>query len=138
MSLPTRIGSDACDLALKWKIDDRLARMLVGLDLWAAERFKKVNIRWPGLFIISGYRSSERQATLNPEAPNSLHTRCPAMAADLRIANVAASISTEAQWQWLGAQWKIMGGRWGGDFSTPDLNHFDLGVGVGSTSGFLA
>jgi len=35
-------------------------------------------------------------------------------------------------WWWLelGRFWEAMGGRWGGRFSPPDLNHFDAGLGV--------
>lgn len=29
-----------------------------------------------------------------------------------------------------GAIWKALGGRWGGDFSTPDPNHFDFPYGA--------
>jgi len=136
MPLPTPVGSDACKLANLWRIDLELANMLVGLDTWAHTRFFQDarGLPWAGLWILSGYRTTVQQQDLNPDAPNSLHTRCPAIAVDLRIGNMHASISSDAMWQWLGAQWLVMGGRWGGTFRdangepAPDVNHFDLGL----------
>ena len=113
--------------------------MLKSLDEWARREFDKAfatfGVRWPGIFIISGHRSAQGQASINPDAPASLHTRCPSLAADLRVGNVPASISADALWDWLGARWAMMGGRWGGRFSTRDENHFDLGVGFPTTPG---
>ena len=82
--------------------------------------------RWPGLSIISGYRSRFLQLEINPLAPQSLHTRCPSLAADLRVGDQPASITPVALWELLGRIWSSLGGRWGGRFSPPDLNHFDL------------
>jgi len=44
----------------------------------------------------------------------------------LRVGNVPASITQEEVWGILGDIWEDMGGRWGGNFRTPDLNHFDV------------
>ncbi len=56
------------------------------------------------------------------------------MAADLRVGNVEG-VDSEAIWSFLGALWKRMGLRWGGDFAwagsprpnPAEWNHFDLG-----------
>ena len=136
--LPSKVGTDACSLARRWVLDPHLAEMLVSLEAWAHEQFAGYGLRWPGIQLISGHRSQVRQAQVNPDAPTSLHTRCPALAADLRVGGVP-SLPGGAVWEWLGARWKMMGGRWGGDFSPGkdidgvnrrEQNHFDLGVGV--------
>jgi len=122
-------GDDSCGLQRRWTLDPTLADMLVDLDEWARRTFAAARFRWPGLFIISGYRSAGLQAELNPLAPASLHTRCPSLAADLRVGDVPASITTPEFWAVLGQRWRQMGGRWGGDFlppEGPDYNHFDL------------
>ncbi len=103
------------------------------MDRVAEERFAAAGFRWPGIFIISGARSEAEQARVNPALKNSLHRRCPSLAADLRVGQVAATITPDDVWQFLGNVWRAMGGRWGGDFKdslgqpAPDLNHFDLG-----------
>jgi len=125
----SRVGSDACRLSRRWRISPRLADMLVALEARAAQVFSSQGLRWPGVWIISGHRSPRLQASVNPDAPDSLHVRCPAMAADLRVGNLAAS-TTPDFWPFLGTIWKAMGGRWGGDFKPkPDVNHFEaLGI----------
>jgi len=108
--------------------------MLVRLNADAEGRFSAQGFRWPGLTIISGWRSRLLQASINPAAPNSLHTRCPSLAADLRVGDQPASITPFALWAQLGQLWSALGGRWGGTFSPPDPNHFDLialDIGVG-------
>jgi len=126
-------------LARRWILDPTLVSMLQALDEWARRNFDAgfagLGIRWPGLYIISGWRSEQSQAHENPDAPNSLHLRCPSLAVDLRVANISASLTTDAIWDWLGARWALMGGRWGGRFSRRDENHFDLGVGFPETPG---
>jgi len=103
------------------------------MDGVARQRTTAAGLRWPGLWIISGNRSPKDQARVNPALPNSLHVRCPSLAADLRVGQIAASITTPAIWRFLGDLWRAMGGRWGGDFKdrlgqpTHDDNHFDLG-----------
>lgn len=100
--------------------------MLVTLDRRASEVFSAEGLRWAGVYIISGFRSPRTQAQINPTNPQSNHTRCPSMAADLRVGDVAASATPPEIWRFLGDLWKKLGGRWGGDFPTPDLNHFEL------------
>ena len=138
--LPEKVGNDACGLERRWVLDPDLAAMVVSLEGWAHEQFAGYGLRWPGIVIISGHRSKVRQATVNPAAQDSLHTRCPALAVDLRVGAVPASLPGGGSlWEWLGARWKMMGGRWGGDFSPGkdisgvnrrEQNHFDLGFGV--------
>jgi len=112
--------------------------MLQTLDRWADESIARTGLRWPGLYIVSGWRSEKEQTDINPDAPASLHRRCPSLAADLRVGSVAG-LDSDSVWELLGGRWKLMGGRWGGDFSPgkditgvnrAEQNHFDLGVGV--------
>lgn len=117
---------DACALALRWRVHPELAEMLVTLDTWAGVQFSQRNLVWPGLFVISGYRSPSVQSRTNPDAPNSRHTFCPALAVDLRIGDLPASSTAAELWAWLGRQWAVMGGRWGGLFREYDPNHFDI------------
>ena len=117
---------DSCGLARRWVLAPLLAQNLIAMDNMAAEIFTSQGVRWPGLWIISGHRSATRQTRVNPDAPNSLHTRCPSLAADLRVGNLAAS-TTPDFWPFLGTLWKSLGGKWGGDFKPePDVNHFQL------------
>ena len=91
-----------------------------------AERlFASEGLRWPGLWIISGFRTPSLQLELNPSVPNSFHTTCPSLAVDLRVADLPASTTPEF-WNFLGPIWKSLGGTWGGDFNDP--NHFDFGI----------
>jgi len=117
-----------------------LVQNLQSLEVWAVRTFNldaaNLGIRWSGIYVISGHRSRESQAQVNPDAPSSLHTRCPSLAVDLRVGNVPG-LGADAIWEWLGARWKWMGGRWGGDFTggqpginRAEQNHFDLGVGT--------
>ena len=99
--------------------------MLIALDARAAGVFAAQGLRWPGLWILSGWRSAQLQAYVNPLEPASRHRPCPSLAADLRVGDFPASTTTD-YWRVLGTLWKAMGGRWGGDFPTPDLNHFEL------------
>lgn len=119
-----RVSDDACGISRRWAVDLGLAEMVVALDQRATERFSSQGLRFPGTFIISGYRPRSLQAQINPAVPDSLHTRCPALAVDLRVGNFAASTTPASIWSVLGRIWKELGGSWGGDFSPPDLNHF--------------
>ena len=106
--------------------------MVLLMDGVARQRFAAAGLRWPGLWIVSGHRTAKDQARVNPAVPNSLHVRCPSLAVDLRVGQVAG-VATPEVWRALGDVWKAMGGRWGGDFKdrlgqpTHDDNHFDLG-----------
>jgi len=128
--MPQRVASVGCaSLSENWKIEPALAKALQDLDSWAKQSWEETTgLPWVGLWIISGFRNRFHQDTLNPDSPNSLHTFCPARAADLRVGNLAANVTTDATWSWLGARWIMMGWRWGGTFKDPDENHFDLGA----------
>lgn len=125
-------------LSRRWVLDPTLVRMVQALDRWALEQIARTGLRWPGIRLVSGHRTKERQAEVNPDAKASLHTRCPSLAVDLRVGAIAG-VESNAVWELLGGRWKLMGGRWGGDFSPGkdvtgvnrrEQNHFDLGVGV--------
>jgi len=122
MALPSSVGGDACALANRWALSPSLAGMLVRLEGQASREFGRW---WPGLYIISGYRDPSHNRDVGG-APNSFHTSCPSLAADLRVGTVAGLDSNEV-WAILGGMWRLMGGRWGGTFRTPDPNHFDIG-----------
>jgi len=102
--------------------------MLFALDARAREIFSSQGLRWPGLYIISGYRSPDLQSRINPSAPNSRHTSCPSLAVDVRVGDVPASLTDPTIWHFLGTEWKKLGGRWGGSFRIEDLNHFDIAL----------
>jgi len=89
-------------------------------------QFAARGIRWPGVWITSGYRTQAHQAAINPDVPNSLHTRCPSLAVDLRVGSVAGIDSPELL-AMLGGWWRLRGLRWGGMFEVPDPIHFDMG-----------
>ena len=124
--MSSRVGTDPCSLSRRWVLNPTLAGMLIQLDQIAAREVPPAGFRWPGLFIISGHRSRSLQAVVNPLAPQSLHTRCPSLAADLRVGDLPASLTPFALWALLGRIWGTLGGRWGGRFSPPDPNHFDI------------
>lgn len=123
--LPERIRM-GCGVPERWRLDPLIWRMLLRMDAWASTEFEKAGpfgIPYPGLFIISGYRNRELNDLVGG-APDSRHLQCPSTAADLRFGSVATGLD-QAIWAWFGAKWKLLGGRWGGDFG--DENHFDLG-----------
>lgn len=117
---------EACRLSRRWRISPIFAGLLVALDRAVREIFSTERLRFPGLYIISGYRSPRLQARVNPSAPGSLHTRCPSLAVDMRVGDLPASVTPPELWSVVGNTWKALGGRWGGDFAAPDLNHFAL------------
>ncbi len=140
---PDSVSRLGCDLLVRrFLLDPTLASHLVDLDRWMAERVARADptgrLRWQGLTVISGHRSRSLQAEINPLAPRSLHTRCPALAVDLRVGNKPASTTPVEVWALLGQRWKLTtGGRWGGDFRSgcksrlgeicvSEANHFDL------------
>ena len=124
---PTPVGNDSCRIQGRWLLAAALADSLIALDRWAAAQFSAQGLRWPGLTIISGHRPPSVQTRVNPFAPASKHTRCPSMAADLRVGSEPASVTDATVWRWLGVKWKTIGqgGRWGGSFRVEDLNHFE-------------
>ena len=122
-----RLTNDWCGLANRWVLDPTLAQDLVVLNQFAQAHFSAEGIRFDGLTIISGHRSQRLQIIVNPDAPRSLHTACPSLAADLRVGVKPASTTGPQMWFQLGSWWEMMGHRWGGRFRPPDLNHFDMG-----------
>lgn len=126
MSLASPVGTDACRLSERWTLDPTLADMLVLMELKAKREFAVAGVSvWPGLWVISGFRTETQNREVGG-APNSRHLECPSRAADLRIGQVQG-LSSDELWAILGGIWRLMGGRWGGTFATPDPNHFDLG-----------
>lgn len=131
--------ADPNGLAGRWGLDPILAAAVVDLEKWAVCEMAACGLRWPGIYVISGYRPDpvERQLGASPTtAARSLHmvTRdgAPAaLAVDIRVGNIPASVTPLEFFGWLSRGWKIvtvgLGGRWGGDFQEPDINHFDLG-----------
>lgn len=76
------------------------------------------------LVIISGRRSAVGNAEVGG-AERSLHLYGQAF--DVAWQNYRREQIPLQYWQSLGLFWEAMGGRWGGRFSTPDVNHFDAG-----------
>lgn len=60
---------------------------------------------------------------------------CPSLAADLRVGNQPASLTPPTVWTVYGTLWESMGGRWGGRFTPPDWNHFDIPPLLASSDG---
>lgn len=135
MHLSSPIGDDPCELAARWILDPTLAFMLVAMEAKIQARFTSPGFRWPGTRVISGFRTDARQADLNPAVTSSCHTVCPSLAVDVQVGAIDLPARTIGQLellQILGGIWKttlgpLGPGRWGGDFSVPDPNHFDLG-----------
>jgi len=129
MALSEAVTDDPCGIQRRFLLSPVVARMLVRLEARAQQEFSSKGLRWPGLFVISGHRPTAIRSAFNPNEPpalKSFHLRCPALAADLRVGNLPASVTPFATWAFLGGIWKLMGGRWGGDFSRSDPNHFDF------------
>lgn len=125
--LPEPIGGDPCSLARRWTIAPVLAGGLVSLERRAEERFAARSLRWPGLWIIDGHRTIAHQAELNPDVTDSLHARCPSLAADLRVGSLPG-FPGGSLLEFAGGLWMSMGFRWGGTFSDfPNPAHFDIG-----------
>jgi len=126
-----RINGDACGLARRWGLDPTLAEMLVELAAISGETFSRERFRWPGLVIISGYRSQREQTRVNPFSKSSHHRCCPSLAADLRVGDLPADDLPFSIWKEIGFTWELLGGKWGGavgEFSADvDPNHFYLG-----------
>jgi len=129
--LPEPIGDDLCGLAERWTLDLALAQGLLDMQRFSWDKLAPAGFRGPDLWIVSGWRSKEAQAGLNPLVTKSRHTFCPSLAADLRVGDLPATETQPAIWQLFGGWWKFnVFGRWGGDFQPTgkfELNHFDLG-----------
>jgi len=123
--LPSRIGTDECALARRWKLQPALASKLVALSNQWKREIEKGGLGAPDLYVVSGYRTLDHNREIGG-AEDSRHIRCPSEAVDLRVGNVVG-IDNLQVWQILGGMWRLRGGRWGGTFADPDPNHFDLG-----------
>lgn len=80
--------------------------------------------------VTSAYRTAAEQAALTPAAglykaspTGSRHVQRRAF--DLGFSGYHWRDVPPEYFRWLGAVWKSVGGRWGGDFSRPDPVHFD-------------
>jgi len=130
MSLPSRVPNDPSGWSGYWGLDCELEQKLSQMQQWWTSIRTGISVRgfrtFPPFFIISGFRTEQHNREIGG-APNSRHIQCPSTAADLRVGNISGVESDEI-WAMLGGWWRLHGGRWGGTFSTPDPNHFDLGV----------
>jgi len=133
MSLPEHVGRDPCRLAQRWGLSIGMANRLVDLEEFGRTHFQVPGRSfWPGLRIISGFRTPEENAAAGG-VPNSKHLDCPTLVADLRVGGVAGVEAGEI-WSILGGRWKLWGGTWGGDFgwegspfpNPREWNHFEL------------
>jgi len=77
------------------------------------------------LQVISGRRNANVNAEVGG-AEKSLHLQ--GLAFDLAVEGYRRDEIHPYFWQYLGEWWESVGGRWGGRFSAPDVNHFDVGV----------
>jgi uncharacterized protein YcbK (DUF882 family) len=77
------------------------------------------------LVVISGRRNGNVNAEVGG-AERSLHLY--GLAFDLQVAGFGRDELHPYFWQTLGEWWESLGGRWGGRFSSADVNHFDTGV----------
>jgi len=77
------------------------------------------------LMVISGRRSDDLNARVGGAA-HSLHLRGQAF--DVQVAGYRVEDIDRSWWLMLGNWVEVnLGLRWGGRFSTPDVNHFDAG-----------
>ena len=77
------------------------------------------------LMVLSGRRNANVNAEVGG-AERSLHLY--GLAFDLQVEGYRRDEVHPYFWQYLGEWWESVGGRWGGRFSAPDVNHFDVGV----------
>lgn len=78
------------------------------------------------LVLISGRRSAVTNREVGG-AERSLHLY--GWAFDVQVLGYRREQLPFEWWEQLGAFWEGMGGRWGGRFDPPDVNHFDGGAG---------
>lgn len=76
------------------------------------------------LVVISGRRKAAYNAEIGG-AEFSLHLH--GLAFDVQVLGYTRDQVPWWWWQALGQEWERLGGRWGGRFSVPDVNHFDSG-----------
>lgn len=76
------------------------------------------------LIVISGRRSALTNQAVGG-AERSLHLY--GFAFDVQVMGMGRDALPERFWTILGVFWESMGGRWGGRFDPPDVNHFDAG-----------
>ena len=116
-----RVSADSArGLARRWLLDPCLAEAVV-LAEEILQRATSTGVCWPGLFVISGHRTAAEQTRVNPTQPNSLHRRCPSLAVDLRVGDIAASLTPLPIWQEVAFVFESLGVLWGGP---TDQNHF--------------
>lgn len=77
------------------------------------------------LQVISGRRTGATNRDVGG-AERSLHLY--GLAFDVAVEGVNREQLHPYFWQHIGNWWEGLGGRWGGRFSAPDVNHFDVGV----------
>jgi len=82
------------------------------------------------LVVVSAYRTAAEQEALTPgaglyKASPSTSRHVQRRAFDLGFSGFHWSEVPMEYWRWLGSVWVSMGGRWGGNFSKPDVVHFD-------------
>jgi len=121
-------GNDSLCLQRQWNISADLADKLIRAEDLAAQSFSSEGLCWPGVWIISGHRTREEQAEINPDFPNSLHRRDPSVAVDILLGNLPGP-ENDPLLAHFAIFWKALFGRWGFDAYGPaEQNHFDLGT----------
>lgn len=78
---------------------------------------------WP-VIVISSRRDPRRNADAGGDA---FSNHLDGMAFDVQLWPFLRDEVPLPYWEVLGRFWEALGGRWGGRFSTPDVNHFDAG-----------
>ena len=129
--------ADADSLVGRWGLRRDTAMAVLETDRIVRCWMAACGVRWPGLYIISGYRTRPVESSLSPDrtpARRSLHMarqlgQPASLAVDLRVGNLPASTTPDEIWGLVASAWKLAapGGRWGGEFTDPDVNHFDMG-----------
>jgi len=77
------------------------------------------------LVIISGRREVAIADRYGQVAANSAHLQ--GLAFDVQVLGYRVDDLPWAWWLSMGEFWEALGGRWGGRFTMPDVNHFDTG-----------
>lgn len=132
MSRSERVSTtDSTSLSRRWLLEPALACAVMGVEDLAERSAAISGIPWPGLFILSGHRTANQQAEVNPFSEASHHRCCPSLAVDLRVGDIPVSITPRPVWEEVANFFSVFEVRWGGDFSDPELasaelNHFYL------------